>query len=91
MTTARRPADALYALAELLRARGLTRLYGAACTALGVLSVASGITVWTNGQRLWWHERGEETGWPAADPEGAANQLAGLAAGHKSGQDTGPR
>jgi hypothetical protein len=47
---------------------------------LGVLSVAYGVTVWTNGQRLWWHDDGDKDGWPAADLEGAADRLAELAA-----------
>jgi hypothetical protein len=71
-----RPASVLGALDDLLRAHGLTRLYGAACTLYGVLSVTYGLTVWTNGLLLWWRTpSGEETTWPAADPQGAARIL----------------
>jgi hypothetical protein len=64
------------ALAGQLQAHGITRMYGAACATLGVLSVAYGVTVWTDGRRFWWRDGDTETGWPAADPEGAAAQLA---------------
>jgi hypothetical protein len=69
--------DALIALAYQLRARGLTVLYGAACRRLGVLSVAYGVTVWTDGEELWWLINDQETRWPVTDPEGAADRLAG--------------
>jgi hypothetical protein len=38
------PGDVLRTLAEMLRAAGITRLYGSACTLLGVLSIACGLT-----------------------------------------------
>jgi hypothetical protein len=74
-----RPANVLRTLADLLRARGITRLYGSACIRLGVLSVAYGLSVWCDGRQLWWHRDGQRTTWPARDPEGAARLLAGLA------------
>lgn len=74
-----RPGDVLHALADLRRARGLTRLYGSACTLYGVLSITDGLTVWCDGQHLWWRTDGEPSTWPAADPEGAARLLIGLA------------
>ena len=46
---------------------------------IGVLSLPA-VSVWTNGRVLWWRADGAENGWPAADPEGAADQLTGLAA-----------
>ena len=49
-----RPADALIALADQLRPRGFTALYGSACNRFGVLSVVYGMTVWTDGLMLWW-------------------------------------
>jgi hypothetical protein len=67
------------ALADLLNANGITRLYGAACTMLGVLSIAYGLTVWTDGRRLWWYRDGDQTTWPATDPDGAVRILAALA------------
>jgi hypothetical protein len=84
MTTPRRPArlrpaDVVRALDGLLRAAGITRIYGAACIAVGVLSVTYELTVWTDGRRLWWHRHGEQTTWPATDPDGAARILAPLA------------
>lgn len=75
-----RPVNVLHALADLLRARGITRLYGAACNRFGVLSVAHGLTVWTDSQRLWWRTGDDDQAtWPAADPEGAARILTALA------------
>lgn len=76
-----RPAAALGALAAQLRAAGVTRLYGSACALFGVLSVAYGLTVWTNGRVLWWQAGDEQAVWPAADPQGAARVLTALAAG----------
>lgn len=76
-----RPAAALRALAAQLRAQGITQLYGSACALLGVLSVAYGLTVWTNGRLLWWQTGSNEATWPAADPEGAARALTALATG----------
>ncbi|HWG62441.1 MAG TPA: hypothetical protein VG253_12085 [Streptosporangiaceae bacterium] len=70
-----RPAAALAALADQLRAAGITRLYGSACALFGVLSVSYGLTVWTNGRVFWWRRDDEEIRWPAADPGGAARLL----------------
>jgi len=67
-------------VARLLVRHGLTRVYTAACQVFAVISVTAGLTVWTNGRRLWWDENGQSRAWPAADPEGAAAHLAGLAA-----------
>jgi hypothetical protein len=74
-----RPADALRALADLLRANGLTRLYGSACTLYGVLSITYGLTVWCDGRRLWWQLNDDQATWPATDPQGAARILTTLA------------
>ncbi len=75
-----RPSLALRALSAQLREHGLSRLYLAACARFGVLSVAPGVTVWTNGRMLWWQAGDDETTWPAADAPGAARRLAELAA-----------
>jgi hypothetical protein len=64
----------------MLRQRGLKRVYSAACPVLGVVSVDTGLTVWTNGQVLLWHVNGVADACPAADVEGAAERLAMLAA-----------
>jgi hypothetical protein len=69
----------LRALANQLQARGRTALYGAADTYLGVLSVASGVTVWTDGETLWWQAGAGEVRWPVTDPDGAAQALLSLA------------
>ena len=83
------PAEALHALVGQLRTAGITRLYGTACTLLGVLSVTSGLTVWTNGRLLWWQACGNQETWPAADPQGAARALTALATRHP-GPGTAP-
>jgi hypothetical protein len=72
-----RPVEALRALANQLEARGGERLCGAADSRLGVLSVAYGVTVWTDGETLWWLTAETETLWPATDPDGAARLLLG--------------
>ena len=74
----RRPADVLAAVEVALREAGLARLYMRACPVRGVLSVALGVTVWTDGRLLTWRHSGHETTWPAADAEGAARRLAAL-------------
>jgi hypothetical protein len=74
-----RPSDVMRELVTLLRTQGLTRIYWAACAVAGVLSVAQGLTVWTDGRRLRWRVDGQDTLWPADDTEGAATQLAKLA------------
>ena len=75
------PASVAAAVAGLLARHGLTRVYVAACQVFAVVSVAAGLSVWTNGRVLWWTWAGEHRAWPAADPDGAAAHLAGLA-GH---------
>jgi hypothetical protein len=66
-------------LVTLLQTQGLTRLYWSACAVTGVVSVAQGLTVWTDGRRLRWRVDGKDTLWPAHDTEGAATELAKLA------------
>jgi hypothetical protein len=63
MTEPRRlhPADVVRTLADLLRANGLTGLYGSACTLFGVLSISYGLTGWTNSRTMWWYRDGNET------------------------------
>jgi hypothetical protein len=71
---------------ELERRHGISRIYGQATPFLGVLSVAAGLTVRTDGASLRWREGGTTVRWPAADIPGAAVRLAGLAAGPAPGQ-----
>lgn len=61
-----------------LERRGVQRLYGASCERVGVLSVAYGVTVWTNGRVLCWHASDDETRLPAADPAYAVLALVRL-------------
>jgi hypothetical protein len=76
-----RPVDVLGILADLLRQRGMTRLYGSACARYGVLSIAFGLSVWCDGWELWWQRDGTRTTWPATDPEDAARLLTHPASG----------
>jgi hypothetical protein len=72
------PAAAAYALTGQLAQLGITRVYTAATDQHAVISVAAGLTVWTNGRILWWHHLAQPGCWPAADPAPAAAQLAAL-------------
>ena len=58
-----------------LHRHGLTQLYTAYSGQLGVLSVACGVTVWTDGKVLCWRMDDGETRLPAADPHYAARTL----------------
>ncbi|HEY2579124.1 MAG TPA: hypothetical protein VGI74_22680 [Streptosporangiaceae bacterium] len=76
----RPPADVLAAVEIVLRDLGFTRLYRCVDPRIGVgvLSVACGVTAWCDGRTVeWWHS-GEDARWSAADPGGAAQQLAKL-------------
>lgn len=67
-------------LAAGLRRRGVGALYGAAAGGYGVLSVGPGLSVWCDGQSLWWFRDGERTTRPANDTEGAVAELQKLVA-----------
>ena len=73
------PARIAAALAGLLAARGLTRVYTAACELFAVISVTAGLTAWTNGRQLWVTYGGQREPWPAARAQAAAARLAELA------------
>jgi hypothetical protein len=75
----RRPGTVLAAVEAGLRDLGLSHLYLSACSLVGVLSVAHGVTAWCDGRTLRWTHGGAETRWPIADAQGAAEQLAELA------------
>jgi hypothetical protein len=75
-----RPADIARELTTLLRGHGLHQLYWSACALLAVLSVAPGLTVWTDGHHLTWTHHGTRTTLPAHDTTQAATHLARLAA-----------
>ena len=71
-----RAPEALEALSGHLRRHGLTtKLYAAYSGQIGVLSVACGVTVWTDGKVLCWHMDGEDTRLSAADHTYAARTL----------------
>ena len=78
-----RPGDVIRELAGLLRAHGVTGLYGTWCAAYGVLSLPADLTVWfgLDGQLLSWRHGGMVMTWPAADTAGAAERLADLLSG----------
>ncbi len=69
------PPSVVRALDQMLRQRGMTRVYSAACTVFGVVSVSPDLTVWTNGRVLLWHFNGVPDACPAADVEAAAERL----------------
>lgn len=72
----RRPADVLAAVQAGLADLGVTRLYTASSPGCAVLSVAAGLTAWCDGQTVTWRRDGQPVTWTAADPLGAARQLA---------------
>ncbi|MGH3158411.1 MAG: hypothetical protein ACRDNF_17810 [Streptosporangiaceae bacterium] len=80
-----RPADLLRDLAALLRGHGLDHLYGQATATEGVLSVAYGVTIWTNGLTLRCHTPTGITYLPASTHT-AARYLADLTR-HAGGPD----
>jgi hypothetical protein len=81
-----RPADVLRELVTLLRSYGLDHVYWSACALCGVLSLPH-VTVWLcDGQFLTWRRDSTHIRWPAADTEGAAQQLVMLAKG-RAGAD----
>jgi hypothetical protein len=73
------PATAADAVTRHLAGQGITGIYTAACDLYALISVAAGLTVWTNGRILWWNHPRQPGTWPAADPAPAAARLAALA------------
>jgi len=73
------PARIAAVVAALLAGHGLTRGYVAACSVIAVISVAAGLTAWTNGRLLWVTLGRQRETWPAADTEAAPARLAALA------------
>jgi hypothetical protein len=72
------PASAAGILARHLNEKGITGIYAAACDRYALISIAAGLTVWTNGRVLWWDHPRQAGTWPAADPVPAAARLAAL-------------
>jgi hypothetical protein len=54
-------------------------VYTAASGEFAVISVTAGLTVWTDGRRIWCTVSGKRYSWPASDAETAAGRLADLA------------
>jgi hypothetical protein len=73
------PAAVAAALARHLAARRITGIYTASTIKFAVISVTAGLTVWTDGARLWCVVHGQRHTWPAADLEAAAAATAALA------------
>jgi hypothetical protein len=73
------PALIAAALTRALTRHGLTRIYTTAGPRHAVISVAAGVTAWTDGLLLWCICDGQRHSWAAADTDGAAARLAALA------------
>ncbi|HEY6312882.1 MAG TPA: hypothetical protein VIY52_19060 [Streptosporangiaceae bacterium] len=73
------PAAVADALARQLAGHGITGIYTATTYKFAVISVTAGLTVWTNGRRLWCTCRGQRHTWSAADMQAAATGIAALA------------
>jgi hypothetical protein len=73
------PAAVAATLARHLTAHGITGIYTAAAEKFAVISVTTGLTVWTNGHLLWYDHGGERRTWPAGGISGAATAIAALA------------
>ncbi|RCV47337.1 hypothetical protein [Marinitenerispora sediminis] len=75
------PAQAISMLHSYLAAAGMRRLYPANHTTVASLSIRQGLTVWCIGGTFRWRDDlGQPVTHPAADPEGAARRLNGIAA-----------
>jgi hypothetical protein len=66
-------------LARHLAGHGITGVYTAATIKVAVISVTAGLTVWTDGRRLWCVVHGQRRSWPAADLQAASTSIAALA------------
>jgi hypothetical protein len=73
------PAAVTTGLVRELTARGMTGIYTATTATFAVISVTTGLTVWTDGRLLWCTRAGQRYTWPAADLSAAASALVGLA------------
>jgi hypothetical protein len=77
--SARSPAQTADDLVRQLTAHGITGIYTATTHKFAVISVTSGLTVWTDGPLLWSTQAGQRRTWPAADLQAAAADIAALA------------
>jgi len=79
------PASVADTLVRHLTAHGLTGIYTATTDKVAIISVTTGLTVWTDGRLLWYDHGGQRHTWPAARTGTAATTIAALA-----GPGTGP-
>jgi hypothetical protein len=73
------PAAVAAVLARHLAAHGITGVYTAATIKFAVISVTTGLTVWTDGRQLWCTQAGQRHTWPASGIAAAATKIAALA------------
>jgi hypothetical protein len=76
--TGRSPAQTADALARQLTGHGITGIYTATTNKFALISVTTGLTVWTDGRLLWCTYAGQRHTWPAADIQAAAAGIAAL-------------
>ncbi len=65
-------------LTRALARHGITGIYTAAAEKFALISVAVGLTAWTNGHQIWCTHDGQRRTWPATDIEAAVTGLAAL-------------
>jgi hypothetical protein len=75
----RTPAAVTADLVRLLAGHGITGIYTATAARFAIISVTTGLTVWTDGRLLWCTQAGQRRTWPAADLQAAAASIAALA------------
>jgi len=73
------PARVAADLTHYLAQHGVTRVYTTASDQYAVISVNTGLTVWTNGQLIWCMVHGQRYTWAAGNAETAAARIAALA------------
>jgi len=73
------PGHVAASLTRALTRHGITGIYTATAEKFAIISVTAGLTVWTNGHRIWCTHEGQRHTWDAAEIEPAAARLAALA------------
>jgi|HubBroStandDraft_1064217.scaffolds.fasta_scaffold18026_3 hypothetical protein len=73
------PAVVAAALARHLAGHGITGVYTAATIKVAVISVTTGLTIWTDGRQLWCTHDGTRHTWPATDTTAAAAEITAIA------------
>jgi hypothetical protein len=67
------------ALADQLERQGISRVYTASSGRYAVVSVNTGMTVWTNGPLIWCTVQGRRYTWAADEIGAAATRIVSLA------------